>query len=128
MRKFAAGLILCVIALLASACGPSKAPAARAVEDYLNALVAKDSSHLTALSCAKWESQAQLELDSFQAVATRLEGLSCTVAGTDGATTLVSCKGKIVATYNNEDQSFDLSVRTYEVVDQGGDFLVCGYR
>lgn len=69
-----------------------------------------------------------MELDSFQAIATRLDGLSCAVTGTDQDTTLVKCQGKILATYNNEDQKFDLSVRTYQVVNQGGEFLVCGYR
>ena len=38
------------------------------------------------------------------------------------------CKGKIVATYNNEDQELDLSVRTYQVVQEGGEWLVCGVR
>ena len=127
MRKFA--LVVILIATLAlAACAPAKAPAARAVEDYINALVAKDSSRLSALSCADWESSAQLELDSLQAVQVRLEGLSCSVTGTDGDITLVSCQGTISVTYNNEDQQIDLSVRTYHVVIQGGESLVCGYR
>jgi len=129
MKKFApAILLLAILAMLVSACGSGKSPAVRAVEDYLNALVAKDGTKLSALSCADWEASALLELDSLQAVNTRLEGLACTVSGTDGSTTLVSCQGKIIATYNNEDQALDLSVRTYQVVQQGGESLVCGYR
>jgi hypothetical protein len=111
-----------------SACGSSKAPAARAVEDYLTALSAKDVNTLTVLSCADWEASALLEYDSLQAVETRLEGLNCSPSGTDGDTQLVQCQGKLLATYNSEDQEFDLSVRAYEVVQQGGDYLVCGYR
>lgn len=129
MKKlFKLTLIVSVLALLLAACGTATDPSAAAVESYLNALVNKDSSTLSSLSCADWEPSALLELDSLQAVETRLEGLTCAVEGTDGDTTLVVCQGKILATYNNEDQELDLSVRTYQVVEQGGEFLVCGYR
>jgi hypothetical protein len=129
MRKLFLILILVMLTNLLSACASkgNDAPA-KAVEDYLNALVAKDSDRLTTLSCSDWEDDALLELDSFQAVTTRLDGLACTQTGTDGDTALVLCKGKIIATYNNEDQELDLSVRTYQVVQQGGDWLVCGTR
>ena len=130
MRKFFLILILVIVStLLLSACasksnnGPTKA-----VEDYLNALVAKDSNRLTTLSCKDWENEALLELDSFQAVTTKLDGMSCAQTGTDGDTALVLCKGKIITTYNNENQELDLSTRTYQVVQQGGDWLVCGTR
>jgi len=119
---------LCLAALLVSACGKAKDPAVKAVQDYLAALVSKDGNSISALSCADWESNARLELDSLQAVTTRLENLSCATSGKDGATTLVSCQGKIIATYNNEDQQLDLSVRVYQVVQQGGEYLVCGYK
>ena len=130
MRKFFLILILVIVStLFLSACaskssnGPTKA-----VEDYLNALVAKNSDRLTTLSCKDWENEALLELDSFQAVTTKLDGMSCTQTGTDGDTALVLCKGKIIATYNNENQELDLSTRTYQVVQQDGDWLVCGTR
>ena len=130
MRKFFLILILVIVSILClSACaskssnGPTKA-----VEEYLNALVAKNSDRLTTLSCKDWENEALLELDSFQAVTTKLDGMSCAQTGTDGNTALVLCKGKIIATYNNENQELDLSTRTYQVVQQGGDWLVCGTR
>lgn len=129
MRKFAPIVFLtCLTALLFSACGQAKNPAAKAVEDYLAALVNKDGNALSALSCADWEPNALLELDSLQAVTTRLENLACTAAGTDGTTTQVNCQGKIIATYNNENTELDLSARTYQVVQQGGEYLVCGYK
>jgi hypothetical protein len=129
MRKLFLVLILVIVTTLLSACASKSNDApAKAVEDYLNALVAKDSDRLTTLSCGDWEDDALLELDSFQAVTTRLDGLACSQTGTDGDTALVLCKGKIIATYNNEDQELDLSVRTYQVVQQGGDWLVCGTR
>ena len=130
MRKFFLILIVVIVAnLFLSACASksNNAPA-KAVEAYLNALVTKDSDRLTTLSCGDWEDDALLELDSFQAVTTKLDGLACTQTGTDGDTALVLCKGKIIATYDNEDQELDLSVRTYQVVQEGGDWLVCGTR
>src|SRR5512133_172077 len=110
-------IILSTLLLAACASRNENAPA-KAVEDYLNALVAKDANRLSTLSCGDWEDSALLELDSFQAVNTRLDGLSCEQTGTDGNTALVLCKGKIIATYNNEDQDLDLSTRTYQVVQQ----------
>jgi outer membrane lipoprotein-sorting protein len=129
MQKIAPIVVLmCIAMLVLSSCGEVSDPAVKAVEDYLNALVNKNANALSALSCAKWESNALLELDSLQAVATKLENLSCRVTGSNGSTTQVICQGKIMATYNGEDQQFDLSVRTYQVVNQGGEYLVCGYQ
>jgi hypothetical protein len=119
--------IISVSALMACASGSDNAPA-KAVEDYLNALVAKDADRLSTLSCGEWEDDALLELDSFQAVEARLDGLACEQTGTDGDTSLVLCSGNIIATYNDEDQELDLSVRTYQVVQEGGEWLVCGVR
>ncbi len=119
MRRLFTAIIVClgIVAGMLSACGSvrSSDPASRTVEKYLEVLVAKDSSRLASLSCADWESTAITELDSFQAVKTRLEELACQTTGTEGGITLVTCKGKILATYDNEDQEIDLSVRTYHV-------------
>lgn len=119
--------VFTILALSACASKEEKAPV-QAVENYLTALVEKDANRLTTLSCGEWEDDALLELDSFQAVSTRLEGLACEQTGTDGDTALVLCKGDIVATYNEEDQQLDLSTRTYQVVQEGGEWLVCGTR
>lgn len=122
-------LALVAISFLLASCGQSNSDApAKAVEDYLNALVAKDADRLPTLVCGDWEDDALIELDSFQAVTASLENVSCAQTGTDGDTTLVNCTGNIVATYNGEDQRLDLAVRTYQVVEEGGDWLVCGTR
>jgi len=130
MRKLALLVILLsMLGLTLTACGNQMTdPASKAVVDYLNALVAKDSTKLSALSCASWESSALLELDSLQAVKTRLDGVSCKTSGTTNGTSQVNCQGRILATYNGEDQTLDISARTYQVVQQGGDYLVCGYK
>lgn len=119
--------VFTILALAGCASNNENAPV-QAVEDYLTALVEKDANRLTTLSCGEWEEEALLELDSFQAVTARLEGLACEQTGTDGDTALVLCNGSIVATYGDEDQELDLSVRTYQVVQEGGEWLVCGTR
>lgn len=122
-------LALVAVSFSLTSCGSSSTDApAKAVENYLNALVAKDAERLPTLVCGDWEEDALIELDSFQAVTASLENVSCTQTGTDGDTALVLCTGNIVASYNNEDQRLDLSVRTYQVVEEGGDWLVCGTR
>jgi len=131
VRKILLLLSIVFIAnILLTACSSSaKADApVKAVEAYLDALVTKNADRLPTLVCGDWEQDALIELDSFQAVTTRLEDLACQQTGTDGSTALVHCTGRIVATYNNEDQNLDLSVRTYQVKQEGGDWLVCGTR
>src|SRR5512145_282653 len=130
MRKTLVVILITIFAnVLLTACSSSNSDApAKAVEDYLNTLVARDADRLPSLVCGDWEEQALIELDSFQAVTPRLEDVTCTQSGTDGDTSLVNCSGKIIATYNDEDQEIDLSGITYQVVQQGGDWLVCGTR
>jgi hypothetical protein len=129
VRTFSMIVLVILAALALTACAANNSnPPVKAVEDYLNALVAKDADRLSTLSCGEWEDDALLELDSFQAVNTRLEDVACQQTGTDGSTALVLCNGKIIATYDTEDQELDLSVRTYQVVEEGGEWLVCGVR
>jgi len=122
--------IVLTVNLVLTACSSSSnsdAPA-RAVDAYLNALVAKDAERLPTLVCGSWEEDALIELDSLQAVSARLEGVSCTQSGTAGAMALVDCTGSIVLTYDTEDQNIDLANVTYQVVEEGGEWLVCGKR
>ena len=129
MRRFFLLLFMTITTLLSlAACASSTDAPAKAVEAYLTALVEKDADRLSTLVCGEWEEDALIELDSFQAVTARLEGLACEQAGTDGETALVLCNGKIIASYNNEDQELDLSVRTYQVTQEGGEWVVCGVR
>src|SRR5512135_2581660 len=141
MRRILAIVLLVVAAAgLLVACGgpgtattaatqtPAGAAAAKAVEDYLQGIVSKDVNKVSTLSCKDWEQQAIQELDSLQAVKAALDGVACAQSGTDGSTALVKCTGKIVITYDNENQELDLSLRTYRVTPSGGDWLVCGYQ
>ena len=130
MRRILLSLFILMLAglVLAACTGSSDEAPAKAVEAYLNALVAKDENLLPTLVCGDWEEDALIELDSFQAVTPRLDNASCQQTGTDGDTALVKCTGKIIATYNDEDQELELSTRTYQVVQDNGDWLVCGTR
>lgn len=114
--------------VLLTACASNTSAPVNAVENYLNALVEKDADRIPTLVCGAWEEDALIELDSFQAVTARLEGLACEQTGTESSMALVHCNGSIIATYGTEDQEIDLSVRTYEVTQEGGDWLVCGTR
>jgi hypothetical protein len=130
LRKYLLVLFLTItVALPLAACDASSTDApAKAVENYLNALVEKDADRLSTLVCGTWEEDALIELDSFQAVTARLEDAACTQTGSDGETALIHCTGKIILSYDNEDQELDLSTRTYQVTQEGGDWLVCGVR
>jgi hypothetical protein len=115
--------------IILSACGAGNTNgAAVAVEGYITALANKDEATLIPLSCADWEDDALIELDSFALVEVTVDGMSCTESGTDGDKTLVDCTGTMNMSYNGEPQSLDLSTRTYEVIEQSGDWLVCGVR
>ena len=129
MRKFLLILSVTLVANVSlTACASNTNPPVNAVENYLNALVEKDGDRIPTLVCGEWEEDALIELDSFQAVTARLEGVACEQTGTDGNIALVDCTGSIIASYGTEDQEIDLSVRTYEVIEEGGDWLVCGTR
>lgn len=122
-------LALIVFSIILTSCGQPANNPARTVETYLRALVEKDASSISSLSCADWEPMALLELDALQAVETRLEGLTCSTTTEETDSTFsVDCTGQLLATYNNEDQEIDLSFNTYIVIEQGGEYLVCGYR
>ena len=119
---------LAVLFVLASCSGSNTDFAGKAVEAYLEALVSEDADHLATLSCAAWEEQAVMEVDAFVGVSASLNNLKCEQTGTDNSDTLVSCQGEILATYNNEQQSLPLEGLVYRVVQESGEWLVCGYQ
>lgn len=114
--------------MILSACTPRNSKPEMAVEAYLNAIVEADLDKITTVSCAEWEESAWLELDSFQGVEVSLVDMQCTQAGMDGDSALVTCSGHFLTSYDGEAMEIDLSTRTYELVQQSGEWLVCGYR
>lgn len=126
--SFLIGLFALLVSTVSCGGGHSRQPAAEAITAYLQALVQNDIHAMINLSCAQWESQAKLELDSFAAVKVALEGPGCTESGTDDGIVLVNCSGKIIANYGAEDLVIELRERTYQVVNEGGEWRMCGYR
>lgn len=122
-------LALSILFLLVSCSGRTDEDlAGKAVEAYLQALVSENADHLATLSCAAWEEQAVMEVDAFVGVSASLNNVVCKQTGTENGDALVSCQGEILATYNNEQQSLPLEGLVYQVVQERGDWLVCGYQ
>ncbi len=121
-------LLALLLAFLAGCSSQASSGPAKAVEGYLEAMVTQNPDKMVTLSCAAWEAQARTDADALTGVTAKLDGVSCQESGKDGATTLVTCKGKIVATYNNENQDIPLEGRTYKVVQEANEWRMCGYK
>lgn len=119
--------LLAALAFILVRCGQNVDDASQPVKAYLEAIVNQDIDQMSNLVCAAWEEQAILELDAFMGVEASLEDVSCSQTGMDEDFALVECKGKIVATYNDEQQELPLDGRIYIVTKEGGEWRVCGY-
>lgn len=119
-----AGLMLSLVACSNQPSGT----AAEAVQNYLQARVDKDVDAMIGLSCPDWEAQARVEAASFASMNAALEDVACTDAGAEGEATLVTCSGKIVTTYNGEGRDWPLEDFTFKVIDDGGEWRMCGYK
>lgn len=128
MSRIVKTFLLGIIFVLALSACASDDLAAQSVEAYYQALVEADADRAVALSCADWEFNAQMEVDSLMGVDASLDGFTCEQSGSDGDMAIVTCQGQIVMSYDGEDQYLDLSGQTYQVLNQGGDWLFCGYR
>jgi hypothetical protein len=123
------GLIILIVAFLTGCSGAgSSDPAAMSVERYLQGLVGRDLNQMISNACTAWEEQARQEYDSFAAVKLELNDLSCKSTGEEQAYTLVACTGSIIANYGNEDLQIDVADQTFQVIQEGGDWRVCGYH
>lgn len=128
MRKpYRIAVYFILLLFLASCSAAAAEEPGKAVEAYFQAIVNADADGIAVVSCSEWESTARDEVASFAGVKARLDSVSCKTRSTEGETAVVDCTGAIIATYNNEDQNFDLSARPVKVVQSGGEWLVCGY-
>jgi hypothetical protein len=130
MKKFALlFMVSFLLGLILIACGQSDTnTSAKAIEGYIQALVAQDATQVINLSCADWEDDAQIELDSLTAVSAAVENLSCQETGKDSSDALVECTGKIVFDYNGEKQELDVAGRGFVARQEDGIWRMCGYR
>lgn len=108
-----------------SACGVSGEPD-RIVEDYFDAIAAGDAVRAANLSCVAWEDQARTDADSFLNVDTTIEEMRCSVVSKTENTVDVWCSGQIVADYQGEILSIDLSLQVYRLIAEDGVWRVCG--
>jgi hypothetical protein len=115
-------LFLSLIVLIA-ACSQTGDPGAVMLK-YLEARVAADANAIRGLSCAAWESQAAMQADSFRSMNAQLQDVTCQQSGTDGDTTLVTCGGQIVTTYEGENREWALG--TYRMIQEDGEWKMCG--
>ncbi len=122
-------MLLVLLAFMIVTCQKSQgSDASSVVGDYFKALVAKDANQAVNLSCAAWEGQAQIDADTFAINPATAENVQCKAAGADGGPPSISCTGKLVLDYNGEKQEINLADRTYRVVQEGGEWRMCGYK
>ena len=105
-----------------------KNSASAAAEKYLQALVARDINKMVNVSCADWEPQAKVEFDSFAAVKLALKDLACKENGQVDGYTLIACDGSIIANYGAEDLEINIADRSYQAIQEGGEWRMCGYK
>ncbi len=120
----------CVSVMLLTGCAAGAKDdqaAAKTVQAYWQAMVARDLNQVVALSCAAWEAQARTEFNSFSAVKLTLDKVACTASGQTGETVQVTCSGAIIANYGAEDLTIDIANRSYQVTSEGGEWRMCGY-
>ena len=124
-RVMRLGVLLLVGGLLLAACAQSD-PAAT-VEAYLQAKAASDLDRMLRLSCAAWEGQAQIEATSFESMNATLDGMACRAGEAVDGATRVDCEGQITTVYNGETREWDLGAFPYRLVQEGGEWKMCGY-
>jgi len=132
-------LFIIIFSILLASCAAGSdntAAAAAAVQSYWQAMVERDLNKVVTSSCAAWEAQARTEFNSFSAVTLKLDNVKCQAAGqaspaagqAAGDAVQVTCSGAIIANYGAEDLTIDIADRTYRVVNEGGEWRMCGYQ
>jgi hypothetical protein len=116
-----------LLTLCLGACGPAQTPASQAVEDYLQVLSDKDEQSLLTRICPDYEFDALVEFDALAQVQTELKDVACQQVESNADGAKVTCSGSIVSNYGSEIFKYDLGGRTYNVVPNGENWLVCGY-
>jgi hypothetical protein len=117
-----------LLALLLLACSQVDDIPARTVELYYQALVDQDQARMLSNSCADWETSAILEYDGFTTVKTELVDFTCQSIQQEDNIAYVTCEGAISASYDGEIRQFPLDEQTFSVINQGGEWLMCGYE
>lgn len=117
-----------LLGILLPGCSTAQQSAPDAVLNYLQAIIDRDEPAMINHVCSAWEADARTEFNSFTAVKLSLDNVTCQENGTFGDYTLVSCQGAIVASYGAEDLILELNERTFQVIQEAGEWRVCGYK
>ena len=128
MKKALMLALLCA-ALFAAGCanktvddGPAKA-----TEAFYRAIVEQNRDQVSTIACADWEKTALREVDAFMGVKSELQDFGCSVKSVEGDSAIVTCHGKIAASYGAEITDFPLEGREHTVVKEAGEWRICGY-
>lgn len=127
-NKLAFGILLMVLTLALSSCGVPNSPS-DIIEEYIDAMVAKNDILTVNLSCVAWEENAKAEGAGFEGVEVSLEDVACLVMDETSDSASVSCTGKFIFQYaGGEIEEIDLDRRNYSLVQESGEWKMCGYE
>jgi hypothetical protein len=124
-KNFFLSIILLVVFL--PGCGNNQSLAAQSVEEYFQAIVEKNQDMLVSKVCTSYEPNAMMDFNTFAIVKTSLENFSCQTTTTNENGYDVKCQGSLQAKFGDELRTFDLSKRTFQVVEENGNWLICGH-
>ena len=120
-------MILIVAGFFVSACESARTPA-DVIVDYLEAVAESDQTSAVANSCAAWEEDARAEGAAFINVEVTLKDLECDVLSQSETDATVSCTGAFLFSYDaGEEQEQDLYGRVFSLVQEAGEWRMCGY-
>ena len=115
-------IIVFLMLIVLTACSSGGGDPADTVEKYIQAKADADSNKLSKLLCSEMESILERESHTFESVSgVHVEDMACKQVGDSQ---VVSCQGKIVATYGTEETEFPLA--SYRVVKEDGEWKWCG--
>jgi hypothetical protein len=116
-------LFLVIFIFVLAACGRSSGGnPAQTVESYMQAKADADAGMIGQLLCSEMEGVLERESRTFESVSgVHIEEMACEQVGDSQ---VVTCQGKIVATYGTEDTEFPLA--SYRVVEEDGEWKWCG--
>jgi hypothetical protein len=110
---------LALLVPILMACGGSGGgDPSQTVESYLQAKADADAETIRQLLCSEMEAVLERESRTFESVSdVQIEGMACEQVG---ESQVITCQGKIVATYGTEDTEFPLA--SYRVVEEDGEW------
>jgi len=120
-------IIWLTLGLILIGCSGDQALAVESVETFFQAILEKDEALFRSAVCSDYASIAMMDFTSFAIVDTRIDNFSCEAEGEVDGQVSVRCQGNLQANFGNEMRSFDLSSRIYQVVQENGQWLVCGH-